>query len=1066
MPPWIPRLTPSPPQKRLAEYGDNELFGNTGPSAIKILLSNIFNAMNVVLSIAMIMSFVVYDYPVAVSLIIVMIINIYVGYIQEYRGEKTMEALKSMSSPTARVLRHRDVEHIPTREVVPGDIVYLEEGDICPADLRLLSSVNLELDEASLTGESLPVSKNAELVLDADIPVGDRKNMAFMNCAVTKGRGHGVVVGTGLVTEIGKIASSLSASKADKGPPPGRNRVAWFLEGLLGWHEKTQLQVQLEKMMYWLLVVAALFGVLVFAVNGFAFSSSMLLYAVSVGVALIPEGLPAVVVVTMAAGVKRMARQKAIVRRLNALEALGRVTDICSDKTGTLTEGKMVSTRFWVRGTDYIVSGKGLLPEGVIMEREGDRTLTKEDVKDDDAMYKLMLVCKTCITSTLFKDDDGVWKSIGDPTEVALDVLARKGLVEDDPFVKELTFLGEHPFDPTLKRMTVVYLHAPSGTVYFFYKGALERVLEISSSFVSESGDVREMHADVAADADDKMQEMAGDALRVLALGYRVEKLPDAADTSKPEELMKAAGWAEREAAERGATFLGLVGMFDPPRRETKPAVVICREAGIRVRMATGDHPKTAEAIAKQVEIIEPGEPGLVMPAAQFDKLDAAAVDAMPELPDVLARCSPMTKVTLVEALHRRDRFVVMTGDGSNDAPAIKQADVGIAMGMGGSEVTKQVAAIVLTDDNFETIVNAVAQGRRIFANISKFIVHLLSSNVAEVIALVAGLAFKDRFGNAIFPLSPIQILWINMFTSSPIALALGIEKADPDIMLRPPRLKHEGLFSKEVLFDTFVYGIVMGIATLGTFVGVLYSMILPQETGDCNKGYTEPSCTPVFKARGAAFVNLTFFLLIHGINCRDFRRSIFKMRLLENKALLYIILVAFVLTTVTIYIPWLNVSVFMQEPLTWELGMIAGCQLVFLALSELYKLSKRRMAFWNPDVKEDGYRPGEGEEFRRELTTEGFVKYRTRVWGLGYPLRILSRISVASRNSQDQGLPPPRPPPFVPATINIDDNDSLAGSERNPTFSPSIRFQDELPDAGSGRMPTFTQSIRFVEDV
>ncbi|KAI9027036.1 Na+/K+ P-type ATPase [Hyaloraphidium curvatum] len=975
-------LDPATAAARHKELGFNELFGSSGPSAFKILLGNLFNAMNLVLTIAMIFSFVVADYPVAVSLVIVIIINTAIGFWQEYQGEKTMEALKNMSSPTARVMRDHEIESIPTREVVPGDVVYLEEGDICPADLRVANAVNLEMDEALLTGESLPVSKKDEAISDPEIGVGDRKHMCFMNTVVTKGRGHGVVVATSLCTEIGKIAESLSDDKKDKGPPPGKNKFLWWIEDVLGWHEKTPLQVTMDKLMYVLLVCAILLGLLVFAVNGMTFSSSLLLYAVSVGVAILPEGLPAVVTVTMSVGVARMAKQKAIVRRLNALEALGQVTNICSDKTGTLTEGKMVVTRYWVAGRDYEVAGKGLLPEGEITDKATTAVVSKEEIKKDPAQYKLMLVCKKCVTCDLFFDDeDKAWKSTGDPTEVALEVLARKGLVADDPFLSEMKFVGEHPFDPTIKRMTVMYLHEPTRTVYFLAKGALERVLEVSKGYLAAGGAETPLDASIGPTADAKMLEMAGDAMRVLGFGYRTEVVPADKDISNPEQLNIDMGWSVRENAEQQMIFLGVIGMYDPPRQETRPAVLICRDAGITVHMATGDHPKTAEAIAKQVDIIVPEERSLVLPASTFDKMTIEQVDGLPSLPNVLARCSPQTKVKMVEALHRRDRFVVMTGDGSNDAPAIKMSDVGIAMGLGGSEVTKQVASIVLTDDNFETIVNAVAEGRRIFINISKFVVHLLSGNVAEVIALVCGLAFKDRYGHAIFPMSPIEVLWINMVTSSPIALALGQENADPDIMLRPPRQKSEGLFSKEVIWDTFFYGILMGGMTLGAFIGVMYSEVDPNTTGDCNHGMTEDSCIPIFKARATAYTMLCLLLCLHGYNCRDARRSMFKMRFFENKLLWYIVIAATIGTILTVYIPWVNVNVFLHYLITWQWGIIAAALVIFFIAAELWKLFKRRSSFWNPpSATPTGVHLGEGDEPEHEGADEGFVHYEQRI--------------------------------------------------------------------------------------
>lgn len=421
-----------------------------------------------------------------------MIINTAISFIQEYRGEKTMEALKSMSSPTARVMRNHDLQQIPTRELVPGDLCHLEEGDIVPADLRLIDSVNLEIDEGALTGESLPVSKHARPV-PADSAIGDRKSLAFMNTIVTKGRGRGICIGTSLCTEIGSIAASLTERKG-KPRPAGTSKLAWTIQGIFGWRDKTELQVSMDQLMYILLLCAIVLGIVVFAVDGMRFSPALLLYAVSVGVALIPEGLPAVITITMSSAVARMAKQKAIVRKLNALEALGSVTDICSDKTGTLTEGKMTATRYWIGATnnDYKVSGRGISPEGEIEEMMSGTAVSPEAVSNDAAQKLLALNCKLNTTCELFFDDEkGAWKSIGDPTEVALEVLARKMLPEQGESIKKtFEFAAEHPFDPTIKRMSVVYIDKTERKVHVFLKGALERVLETCTTLTQADGTV------------------------------------------------------------------------------------------------------------------------------------------------------------------------------------------------------------------------------------------------------------------------------------------------------------------------------------------------------------------------------------------------------------------------------------------------------------------------------------------------------------------------------------------------------------------------------------------------
>lgn len=793
----------------------------------------------------------------------------------------------------------------------------------------------------------------------------------------------------------------------------------------MGWRDKTELQIAMDQLMYFLLLCALVLGIIVFAVDGMKFSPALLLYAVSVGVAIIPEGLPAVVTVTMSLGVARMAKQKAIVRKLSALEALGQVTDICSDKTGTLTEGKMTSTRYFIAASskEYRVSGRGLNPTGKIRELELDELISHEQITAEKPHYLLALNCALNVTCDLFVDDaSGAWKSTGDPTEVALLVLSRK-MLEAPP--EDYEFAAEHPFDPSIKRMSVVFLHRKSRTFHVFAKGALERVLQVCGSVCGS-----EVELSVKADeAEDVMEEMASDAMRVLAFGWKQVAISGDGelDGAADEVLSRfAPELKNREVAESGMEFLGVVGMYDPPRPETKPSVGICHEAGINVRMATGDHVSfvpcafarllwvliltlsrffqysTAAAVAREVDIILPYRKQIVMAASEFDELEPEQVDGLKELPSVLARCAPKTKVKLVEGIHRRGGFVAMTGDGSNDAPAIRMADVGIAMGLGGSEVTKQVASIVLTDDNFSTIVNAIAEGRRIFANITKFVVHLLASNVAEVLALVAGLAFRDSLGHSIFPMSPIQVLWLNLFTSSPIALALGQEKADPSIMRLPPRPLDQGILTnKEVLFDTFFYGLFMGAMSLGTFVGVLYKEGGPLSVGDCNHGFTDDSCIAAFKARGAAFALLTFNLLVLGMECRDPRRSIFKMRLRGNRGLVLITVAALIGTVLTIYIPFINTSVFMHYPLTWEWAIVAPAQLVLLGAIELYKLWKRRAVWWNPEDSAKGYQFADADEAISRYSREGFVSFEIRRGGVAGPLGREDTISLATSNVQ-----------------------------------------------------------------
>ncbi|KAI8854013.1 potassium/sodium efflux P-type ATPase [Chytridium lagenaria] len=917
-------LTTAVINERLEKYGPNELFGDAGVSVWRVLFANTFNSMNAVLVTAFIVGMAVQDWIKAAVLLLVIVTNSGIGFAQEYKSEKTMDALRKMSSPTARVLRNKDWEIIAASDVVPGDIVALEEGDVVPADIRLLVAVNLECDEALLTGEALPISKFTRPVNsnagheDGPIPLGDRKNCVYRNTTVCKGRGVGVVFATGLRSEVGKIAILVSAKKAGAGSVTGL--------------EKTPLQVSLDRMMFLCLGAAIILGVVVFAVNRFQWDIDIFLYAIAVGIAILPEGLPAVVTVSMAVGLRRMSQQKAVIRRLAALEAVGQVTNVCSDKTGTLTEGKMVVKTAWFAGKVYIVGGRALEPIGEITE--GENLVTPEAAADRSALHQGLLACSLCITSSLsFDEEEKRWKATGDPTEVALQVFAAKVKYEKAGFAAQgYKFLAEFPFDSTIKRMTVAY-EEPNKNIRYLAKGAVEGVLERCTTYIDENEQVVPVDEAIQARAIEVMEDFAGRGWRVLAVGTKVTPPRD-------EKMDEEHAAGTREEAESELTFLGLVAMYDPPRPESLPSVRECQGAGIVVHMATGDHPKTAEAIAREVGILSHGDlPGapLVLTAAQFDAMSDEEVDKLSELPRVLARCSPESKVRLVAALHRRKKFVAMTGDGVNDAPAVRQADIGIAMGQGGSDVTKQASAITLTDDNFKTILVAIREGRRLFSNSSIIALHLLSGNVSEVVALVIGLAIRDEKGHSVFPMSAIQILWLNMVTSSPVALALGMELAPDDIMNYPPRAVDSSIWSREFIIDNLFYGI-----TSVTFNGNLAAL----PTG-CNKRYEE-KCDPTFRARGMAFYSLSLLLLVHGFNCRHVRLSMFRRKQVQNKYLWFAVLLGLFVTVPSAYIPVIDTAVFNQLGFTWGWGFIIGQLFAFVAVSELYKLFKRNVWFRN----------------------------------------------------------------------------------------------------------------------
>ncbi|KAF9311265.1 Na+ ATPase, partial [Podila horticola] len=634
--------------------------------------------------------------------------------------------------------------------------------------------------------------------------------------------------------------------------------------------------------------------------------------------------------------------------------------------TGTLTQSKMVAVRMWFP-TDgfYRVSGTGFVPEGEIFHQgemvEGELDTQENQItkgSGPDHYLRTLQVASLCNMSELRRtqhpESHGEWTAIGDPTEIALQVLAYKaGLPKPELVQQGFDLVAEFPFDSSVKRMSVLYKTPATASKasehIIFMKGATERVFPCCNYYLKDGQEVSlqsEKGGDRAAFEEtmtEKMNALAKKGLRVLTLAYRKFEVVPGVD------LVHG---LVREEIETNMVFLGLVGIYDPPRAESRPAVLKCYEAGIRVHMLTGDHPSTAAAIAKEVAIIPEDaivhNNPLIMTAAQFDAMSDEEVDRLDELPRVVARCSPNTKVKMIEALHRRNLFATMTGDGVNDSPSLKAADVGIAMGQSGSDVAKQAADIVLTDDNFSTIVQAVAEGRRMFANIQKFVQHLMSANVAEIVVLIIGLAIKDKDGHALFPMSAVEILFLNMITSSPPAMGLGLEPPSESNMREPPRSAKQGLFSFEVVMDTFIYGLAMGILTFASFCIVLFGFQEGPLVGtNCNSTWSE-GCTGVFKARATGYACLTFLILVHAINCRALRESGWTIKNLKtmkgNRMLWLSIVVGMILVFPVLYIPGFNTQVFKHTYLTYEWSLVVVDVILFILFAELYKLIKRRM--------------------------------------------------------------------------------------------------------------------------
>lgn len=657
----------------------------------------------------------------------------YIRFVQDYRAEQTIQALYALSAPTCKVIRDGQTETIKAENLVVGDIVLLGVGDVIPADLRLADSINLSTDEALLTGESLPISKHAERVLvDRDVPLGDRINMVYSASTITRGRGVGIVTAVGMATEVGKIAGLLRLARDNTEGMKGLQKATHVVKNkvrvLLGL-DGTPLQVSLSKFALLLFALAILLAVIVFSVSLWDVSDDVLIYGICVAVAVIPESLIAVLTISTAIGTKAMAKGNVIVRKLAALEAVGGVTNICSDKTGTLTQGKMVAKRVWLAdGTEVSVhdTTHPFDPNSGKVQYNGHELppVTIQNVSREHATLRYFLQSiALCNNATVTQRE--TWTAMGEPTEIALQVFAmRFGMGKPDLASDANTILvSEFPFDSSCKRMSVVYSHTNTNdlanpTLMAYAKGAVEALLPL---------------LDIT---DKKRREISAVADRLAAEGLRVLCIARRAGASASE-------LASRETAETQLEFIGLAGLYDPPRVETAPAVRKCQRAGITVHMLTGDHVKTATAIAHEVGILPEvsamassglhGSSTLVMQASAFDALTEAQIDAMESLPLVLARCSPTTKVRMVEAMHRRRAFCVMTGDGVNDSPALKKSDVGIAMGLNGSDVAKEAADMVLTDDNFASIATAVEEGRRLFDNIQKVRILTLSPNMSHL---------------------------------------------------------------------------------------------------------------------------------------------------------------------------------------------------------------------------------------------------------------------------------------------------------------------------------------------
>ncbi|MEE8345866.1 MAG: cation-translocating P-type ATPase, partial [Dehalococcoidia bacterium] len=755
-------------EARLARYGPNVLPEVPGRTLLQASVEQFANFLIVLLVAATVLAAAIGEYLDAGTIAAIVILSAVLGVAQEWRAERALEALKGMMAPTARVVRDGRVRELPAPLLVPGDAVLLEVGNYVPADLRLAKAVSLSLDESSLTGESAPVRKDPSLVLPSDTPVPDRRNCAFAGTLVTYGRGVGLVVATGASTEIGRIATLISTYEK----------------------EETPLQRRMSGLGRWLGGAAIAISTLIFGIGAATGEDlmDMLLTAVSLAVAAVPEGLPAVVTITLALGMQRMARRNALMRRLSAVETLGSATVIASDKTGTLTKGEMtvVSVYLGPEQTPVEVGGVGYDPAGDFLR--GEETI---DPKGDQHLRLLLAAGALCNDARL-QEEEGRWRIIGDTTEGALVVLAAKAGLDWEQLERNQPRQSEVPFSPDRRRMTTVHRWGDRRVAYL--KGAPDVVLPLCSR--RQRGQevivLSQEDRDHILTAND---ELASQGLRVLALTYRSVERP------LPEEEL-----------EQDLVFLGLAAIQDPPRTEVREAVALCHQAGILPVMITGDHAATAQAIARDLEITGPD--GAVLTGADLNRMSEQELQEAVGRVRVYARISPEQKVRIVEALRREGHIVAVTGDGVNDAPALKRADIGVAMGISGTDVAKEAADMVITDDNFASIVSAVEEGRKIFDNIRNFVVYLLGANLGEILVVFVGVA-----SGLPLPLLPMQILWVNLVTDSLPALALSMEQGDPDAMRRPPRPPREGVVTRPIASVLAVRGVVVAAVVLVAFI-------------------------------------------------------------------------------------------------------------------------------------------------------------------------------------------------------------------------------------------------------
>jgi len=853
--------------RRLAEQGPNELQATEHISPWSILFQQFKNVLIIILLVATLLSAFLGHGLEAAAIAVIVLFAVILGFVQEFRAERAIEALREMSAPTATVIRDSEEVELPARDLVPGDVILLRAGDKVPGDVRVLEAINLQVEEAALTGESMPVEKQVAPIALPNLAVGDRRNMAYAGTVVTYGRGSAVVVATGMNTEFGKIAGML------QGIETGR----------------TPLQENLDKVGAMLARAAfVIVGVIVILglVRGQDFIE-MLIFGVALAVAVVPEALPAVVTISLAIGVQRMVKRHALMRRLAAVETLGSTSVICSDKTGTLTKDEMTVRKIHVAGQTLEVTGAGYEPKGQFSH-------AGQNIEPAEPLKRLLRAAALASDAHIVhNEEEGRWHVKGDPTEGALVVAAAKAGMPKADLDHNYPRVNEIPFTSETKRMTTLH-RTPEGPVAYS-KGAPEIIVASCAQELTAEG-IRPLSEGGRQAILATAQQMAGEALRVLAVAGKWD--------------------TDIERAEKDMVYLGMLGMIDPPRPEARAAIETCNEAGIKAVMITGDHPLTARAVAMELGLLKNGR---VVTGAELEAMDDATLEQQVEDIEVYARVSPAHKLRVVTALQNRGHIAAMTGDGVNDAPALKKADIGIAMGITGTDVTKEAAAMTLTDDNFASIVAAIEEGRGIFGNVKKYLMYLLSSNIGEI-GLMAGATILGLP----LPLSAVQILSVNLATDGLPALALSVDPPESDLMKRKPRDPRTGIFTRPVVILMLLGGLWSTIVNLGLYI------------------WARNSGRSAAEAMTMTFVSLVLIQFFKAYNFRSDRHSVLN-KPFANKWLNWAILFDLLFLLVIVYVPWFH-QPFGTYSLPWQdWAILVPLAFTVVPVLELAKWMERR---------------------------------------------------------------------------------------------------------------------------